>query len=230
MADKILILVGERDESKRAHVAIETSIELFCGQAGRDLPFQWIRSDAVRTGAPHDTLSGASAIWCTPGSPYASTAGAIAAIAYARTRGIPFLGTCGGFQHALMEYAQDVLHHSAVHQEMDPGAESPLITKLSCSLVGAKSRVVIKPRTPYAELVGSAEAIEEFNCNYGVAPQFDSLFDGSDLEFVAHDEVGQPRVFWHRAHPFFVGSLFQPERRAFTSKIHPLVYALFERT
>ena len=187
MAANVLILVGERDESKRAHAAIETSIKLFGAEVGYELPYQWIRSDAI---GPQNPLTAASAIWCTPGSPYASTVEALAAVKYARERGIPFLGTCGGFQHALMEYAQNVLHHTAAHQELEPGVESPLISKLSCSLVGAKSKVMIKPESRYSELMGSAEAVEEFNCNYGVAPQFQHLFEGTDLEFIAHDEVG----------------------------------------
>jgi len=227
MAAKLLILVGERDESKRAHAAMETSIKLFGAEVGYELPYQWIRTDAIGL---QDSLTAASGIWCAPGSPYASTVGALAAIKCARERGIPFLGTCGGFQHALMEYAQNVLHCPAAHQELEPGVESPLIAKLSCSLMGAKSKVMIKAESRYSELMGSAEAIEEFNCNYGVAPRFQDLFEGADLEFVAHDEVGQPRVFWHRAHPFFAGSLFQPERRAFSGAIHPLVYSLLERT
>jgi CTP synthase (UTP-ammonia lyase) len=129
-----------------------------------------------------------------------------------------------------MEYAEDVLHRSAVHQELNPDAEAPLIAKLSCSLAGVSAKVIVQAGSAYAHLLGSLNSVEEFNCNYGVAPQFESLFSGTDLEFVAVDEVGQPRVFWHRAHPFFVGTLFQPERRSFSGMIHPLVYALLERT
>jgi CTP synthase (UTP-ammonia lyase) len=35
--------------------------------------------------------------------------GALLAIRHARESAIPFLGTCGGFQHAVLEYARNVL-------------------------------------------------------------------------------------------------------------------------
>jgi CTP synthase (UTP-ammonia lyase) len=230
MAAKVLFLIGERDVSKKAHLAIEASVDLLRRTTGRDLPFKWVRSDSFDAPSGEDSLAEAGAIWCTPGSPYASTAGAISAVKYARTRGVPFLGTCGGFQHALMEYAENVLHHSAVHQELDPEADSPLIAKLSCSLVGVRSKVIAEVGSKYAQLLGSEVSEEEFNCNYGVAPKFKGLFERTELELVAFDEAGQPRVFWHRDHPFFVGTLFQPERRSFSGMIHPLVHALLEWT
>ena len=62
-------------------------------------------------------------IWCVPGSPYANTDGALDAIRVARERRVPFLGTCGGFQHALLEYAGAVWGvPSPAHAELDPSA------------------------------------------------------------------------------------------------------------
>jgi len=113
---------------------------------------------------------------------------------------------------------------------MDLEAQSPLIAKLNCSLVEAKAKVLAKTGSTYAKLVGGVVSEEDFHCRYGVAPQFKGLFDQSEIEFVAFDEEGQPRVFWHRSHPFFVGSLFQPERKAFSGELHPLVHAFIDRT
>jgi len=52
-------------------------------------------------------------IWCVPGSPYANESAVIGAIRWARESGIPFLGTCGGFQHAVLEFARNVMGLSA---------------------------------------------------------------------------------------------------------------------
>ena len=49
------------------------------------------------------------AILAAPGSPYQSMDGMLAGIGFARRSGTPFLGTCGGFQYALIEYARAVL-------------------------------------------------------------------------------------------------------------------------
>jgi len=60
---------------------------------------------------------------------------------------------------------------------------------------------------------------------YGLSPTFEPYFLGSGLEFVARDEaVTGPGLSLARS-SFFVGTLFQPERRALPVGSHPLVYA-----
>jgi CTP synthase (UTP-ammonia lyase) len=64
--------------------------------AGEDVDAEWLRTDGERVG----DLSGFDAVWLMPGSPYADDRAAYAAITYARTHRVPFLGTCGGLQYA----------------------------------------------------------------------------------------------------------------------------------
>jgi CTP synthase (UTP-ammonia lyase) len=220
-----IAVIGERDLSKRAHAGIEASLALFRQNSEPDLTFRWMPTNILTTEATGEILKTATGIWCAPGSPYADTEGALRAIRHAREQRIAFLGTCGGFQHALMEFSQNVLGYSAAHQELDAAAVDPLIVQLSCSLVGAKAKIVTTPGSRFAGILDGAETVEEFNCNYGLAPTFVPLFAGSKLEFVAHDEAGQVRAFHLTTHPFFVGTLYQPERRALTGNLHPLVRA-----
>ena len=64
--------------------------------------------------------------------------GALRAIRFARETPRPFLGTCGGFQHALIEYARSVLGWAdADHAESAPGAGRAVVSPLSCALVEA---------------------------------------------------------------------------------------------
>lgn len=217
-----LVLAGERDLTKTAHRGIEASLALY-RQAHPHFDYAWVSTAELTAESPPSVLREATGLWCTPGSPYASTAGALAAIRHARTEQKPFLGTCGGFQHALMEYARNVLRRPAEHQELNPDAERPLIAKLSCSLVGAKGRVRVTAPALFADLLGTEESIEEFHCNYGMEETLAGLFAGTALTFVAHDEVGQIRAFRLTGHPFFVGTLFQPERRALAGTLHPIV-------
>ena len=51
----------------------------------------WVPSDEVDHRA--ERLAGYRGVVAAPGSPYASTAGVLAAIRYARERGVPFTGT-----------------------------------------------------------------------------------------------------------------------------------------
>lgn len=228
MAHREIILIGERDLSKPAHAGIEASLKLYRDRINPLLNFRWINTAQIAVENASRLLGSANGVWCTPGSPYESTDGALQAIRFARENGIAFLGTCGGFQHALMEFSQNTLGRSAAHEEMHPVAKDPLIVKLSCSLIGAKAKVIAVPGTAFAKLLGGDESVEEFNCNYGLASSLQPIFAGSDLKFVAYDEAHQVRAFQLTNHPFFIGTLFQPERRALRGTIHPLVNGFFQ--
>jgi CTP synthase (UTP-ammonia lyase) len=218
-------LVGERDLAKRAHAGIEASLELYRRDVDPHLDYDWVPTGSIAPESLPAVLHEATAIWCVPGSPYESTSGALQAIRQARTAGKAFLGTCGGFQHALMEYARNVLGREAEHEEMTPTANDPLIVKLSCSLAGVTGKVIATGPGDFASLLGAEESVEEFNCNYGFNEELADIFQGSELTFVAHDESGQVRAFRLNGHPFFVGTLFQPERRALVGSLHPVVRA-----
>src|SRR4030088_892607 len=65
------------------------------------------------------------------------------------------LGTCGGSQHALIEYARNVLGLvEADHPESNPTSELPLIAPLSCPLVEVQGRIKLIPGTRMAQLYG----------------------------------------------------------------------------
>ena len=220
-----IAIVGERNLTHRAHQGIEASLELFRRDVDPQLAFAWINTAALTAGSVDTVLRDATGIWCAPGSPYESTEGALRAIRHARANRKAFLGTCGGFQHALMEFARSVLGREAEHAEMNPAACEPLIAKLSCSLIGATGRIIATDAGRFASLLGAGESVEEFHCNYGFNGGLSGIFRDSDLKFVAHDETGQVRAFRVDHHPFFVGTLFQPERRALHGSLHPLVRA-----
>jgi len=212
-------------------VGIESARGLFARATGRNVPMRWVPTDVIDRDGPDRALIEATAVWCVPGSPYASTAGALRAIRWAGESGRPFLGTCGGFQHALMEYFQNVLGRPVAHEELAPDAADALIVKLSCSLAGGAVAPVIAPESGwYARVVGTTRRDEEFNCNYGMASGFAALLDSTALRIEARDGEGQVRVVRLEGHPFFVASLFQPERLSLRGELHPLVQAFLEHS
>jgi CTP synthase (UTP-ammonia lyase) len=219
-------LVGDFDETKVAHRAIQACFRL---AQDSDLAVEplWLGTDRLKPG-DEAVFRGVAGIWCVPGSPYVNVLGALWAIEYARTRGLPFLGTCGGLQHALLEYARNVLGlKEMAHAEDEPGAAFPLLHRMQCSLVEKSQTVLVAPGTRFRELYGSDSGQEGFHCSYGLNPRFEHLFRNGPLEFVARSEDGEVRAVELRGHPFFIGTLFQPERRALEGSLHPLVRAFF---
>src|SRR5207302_808902 len=117
------------------HQAIPAALRLAADRAGRIVEPVCVGTATLGADVPGQ-LAAFDGIWCVPASPYANTAGALEAIRFARESGRPYLGTCGGFQHALLEFARNVLGLAdADHAETRPDAALPLVAPLSCPLV-----------------------------------------------------------------------------------------------
>jgi CTP synthase (UTP-ammonia lyase) len=221
-------LVGDFDPAVTAHRAIPEALRLSAQRLGVAIHPEWVHTTAV--GAAGETLRAHAAIWCVPASPYASTDGALAAIRYARESSRPFLGTCGGFQHAVLEYARNVLGYSAAdHAETAPEAAMPVIARLTCSLVEKSESVRLADGSRLRAIYGAAEATEGYHCNYGLNPAYERLLSDPDgLRVAARDWAGEVRAVELARHPFFIATLFQPERSGLRGVDHPLINAFVE--
>jgi CTP synthase (UTP-ammonia lyase) len=218
-----IALVGDRSANVTAHARIPVIIDALLRRDGIALDAYWISTSDVAAGG----VGGFDAIWLVPGSPYASAAGAISAVRAARESQIPFLGTCGGFQHALLEFARDVCGLATVeNQEVTPRAEDLLIVALECSLVGHEDAVTVVPGTLAAKILGPGRRTERYHCAYGLNPEYLDVLTAHGLRFSGCDDGGQVRIAELPGHPFFVGTLFQPELSGDGSRPHPMIAAL----
>ncbi len=216
-------LVGDYQATVPAHQAIPLALRLSAQAAGLTADFEWIPTEEISSAARVSRYDG---LWCTPASPYLSMPGALTAIRHARENAIPFLGTCGGFQHTIVEYARHALGwQDAEHAEIAADAPRAVIAPLSCALVEATGRVSILPGSRLATAYGTTEAIEGYHCRYGLNPRFQEELVAGPLRAVAHDEQDEVRAVELDGHPFFVATLFQPERAALKGTIPPLVAA-----
>lgn len=217
-----IALVGDRSANVRAHARIPGIIDALLKRDSIALDPYWIATpDAAEC-----ELSGFDAIWVAPGSPYESAAGAIAAVRTAREKGIPFLGTCGGFQHALLEYARNVCGLEGVENaEVTPDASEYLIVPLDCSLMGHEEAVMVVPGTLAAKISGPGRRTERYHCAYGLNGEYLEALTGSGLRFSGFDDSGQVRILELPGHPFFMGTLFQPELQGDGTQPHPIIRA-----
>ena len=217
-------LVGDFDPTVVAHQAIPKALNLAGTQHGVEVEPVWAHTSAItRVDAQFESFDG---IWCVPASPYANTLGALAAIRYAREGGRPFLGTCGGFQHALLEYARNVCGMpEAEHAETDPDAPLRLIAPLACSLVERSDEILLAEGGQFRRAYGRERITEGYHCSYGLNREYESRIFRDGLQATAHDRNGEVRGVELAGHPFFVAALFQPERRALTGEVPPLVAA-----
>lgn len=219
-----IALVGDFDASITAHRAIQAALPLAGRALGLSVEARCLATDQVTAASLDQPFD---AIWCMPGSPYRSLEGALTAIRHAREQRIPFLGTCAGFQHALLEYARNVLGWAdAEHGENFPDAARAIISPLSCSLVEKRGGLHLTPGSLIAQAYEQLDIEEGYHCNYGLNPAFaDALFEGP-LRPCAHDAAGDVRAVQLEGHPFFIATLFQPERAALEGRVPPLLTAL----
>lgn len=213
-----LALVGNHREHVPAHPRLDALAPHLPARV------EWVATETVTDAS---ALAGFDGVWVVPGSPYASKDGALTAIRWARETGVPYLGTCGGFQHALIEYARTELGVAdADDVQYDPDAPTPLIVPLVCSLHGIEAPLHVAEGSRLCEVYDGATASTElYHCQYGLNPDFASLFDGSDLVISAWDEQKEPRAVELPDHPFFVATLYQPELVSTPDSVHPLVSA-----
>ncbi|MBC3991447.1 hypothetical protein H8N00_21725 [Streptomyces sp. AC563] len=220
-------LVADRSDAVRSHARVPGLLEALRVRDGWDLDAYWIATqDADET-----VVDGFDAVWVLPGSPYRSEAGVLAAIRGAREKGIPFLGTCGGFQHALLEFARDVCGlDRAAHAENTPQApaEDAVIVPLACSLVGHEGVVRLSPGSRASDLIGADRARARYHCDYAPNPDYLDTLRAHGLAFTGTDEAGEVRVAELPAHPFFLATLFQPELDGDGTRAHPLIAGLAE--
>ncbi len=201
-----------------------------------------IDSDIIETDGI-DCLKGLDAILVPGGFGSRGIEGKIAAVNYARTNNVPYLGICLGMQVAVIEYARNVLGLTKAHSsEFNPKTPHPVIALISEWLnhdgsiekrdesvdLGGTMRLgaqicKLVPGTTTRRAYGAEEINErhrhryEFNNNYLEKLQDAGLVISGlsvDNELVEMVELSD--------HPWFIGCQFHPEFTSHPREGHPL--------
>jgi CTP synthase (UTP-ammonia lyase) len=149
----------------------------------------------------------------------------IEAVRTARELEIPFLGTCGGFQHAVLHLARDLAGIEHAHHAEYGATDTDVVVELECSLVGHEGPIRYTPGTLIARIAGVERSQERYHCAYGIAPDYVATLEAAGVVFGAHDEDGAPRALELPGHPFFLGTLFQPELAGDGGRAHAVIRA-----
>jgi CTP synthase (UTP-ammonia lyase) len=126
----------------------------------------------------------------------------------------------------LVEHARSLVGiKDASHAEYgDEG--TPVITLLACSLQDQTITIDFTPRSLLARLYGKESATERTTCSYGLAPSLQHIADEHGMSVAAVDETGEVRAIERLDHPFFVGTLYQPQLRSAPGAPHPVFVGL----
>lgn len=215
--------IGEFDESVIAHRAINKTFELLSrDNESIHAEHTWHSTKEITK----ELLRNYDAFWMVPASPYKDFQKALLTIQYARKNNKPLLGTCGGFQHIVLEYCLNVKNiNNAAIEELEDGLNKlHVVNKLSCGLVEANEQLKPLSGTKIFEAYEGKSIIGHYHCNFALNEQLkEKIFDNNLIPSVKNSD-GHVRGLELKDHKFFVGTLFQIEREVFVSNhISPLV-------
>jgi CTP synthase len=194
---------------------------------------EYIDSEQIEEKGPEALLGHLDAVLVPGGFGDRGTEGKIAAIGYAREKGVPFFGICLGMQLAVVEYARSVAGLARANSsEFDKDTPYPVIDLMpeqrGVTKKGATMRLgaypcVLTPGSVAAQAYGATEISERHRHRYEFSNEFrDQLSEAGlvlsgtspDKRLVEMVELPQ--------HPFFVGCQFHPEFKSRPASPHPL--------
>jgi len=221
-------IIGDYDAEARTHQVTNGAIAHAAAALGVQARVEWVETTRLAQAAA-GVLGNFDALWCAPGSPYRDMQGALEGIRFAREARRPFLGTCAGFQHVVIEFARNVLGFvDAQHAEYDPTASQLFVHQLACSLLGKRMTIVLNPGSRAIGIYGRSEVMEQYYCQFGLNPAYQSLIEGGGLRIAGFDTDGEARILELDDHPFFVATLFLPQLDSTAERPHPLIMAYLQ--
>lgn len=113
----------------------------------------------------------------------------------------------------------------AEHEEASPNAPNLLINKLSCSLENKNQTIKIQPDSLFFQTYGQHEVSERFVCNYGLNSKFKDIIENKSLKISGIDQDGEVRAIEVTDHPFYIGTLYQPQLSSNPDRPHLLIVA-----
>ena len=200
----------------------QESIAESLSHTGLACDVEWIPTLACAAGAD---FTGYDGMWCAPGSPFLSLEGALRAIRVAREAGMPFIGTCAGFQHGVIEFARTVLGMDTAGHAEYGSTDDLIIDELYCSLVGQTLRLhLVDPQV--IEWYGGSAADERYYCRFGLDESYRPALEAAGLRVGGVDAAdGSTRILRIPELPFYVLTLFVPQTRSEPGAPHPLIHA-----
>lgn len=234
-------ILGDFNSESRSHHATPDSLQHAARKLGMQVDSEWISTPTLLDRGAEKMLKSFDGLWGSPGSPFKSFDGMLKGIEFARRCDWPFLGTCAGFQYALIEFARNVLGIAdADSAENNSGSKNIVIYPVACAvpdrkgdapkLSGMVPEIRLRPGSYLQSFYGKDKEVvtEEFFCNFEVNPEFEWAAMEAGFPVVARGSNGEIRAIESPAHRFFVATLFQPQLSSSEKTPHPVVVAFVQ--
>ena len=226
-------VVGKYVDLRDAYLSVMEALRHGGFHHGANVEIDWVTSDDLGGQATEDALGSADGILIPGGFGVRGVEGKVAAVRFARERGIPFLGICLGLQVAVVEFARNVCGlEGANSAEFDPATPHPVIDLLpeqkNVTDMGASMRLGaqachVEPGTLAAKAYGEEVVYERHRHRFEVNPAYHETLTSCGMIVSGSSQKGRlVEIIELPDHPFFVAGQFHPELRSRPTDPHPL--------
>ena len=240
MSDAVRIgILGDLDPASRGYKAINDALQHCATKLQNQARFRMDRYALRPRPDARKLLESFDGIWAAPGSPYKSFDGMLKGIEFARRRDWPFLGTCGGFQYALIECARNVLGiKDADTAENNSGSKNIVIYPVACAvpdrkkdapkLSGLVPEIRLRPGLVLAIVLYPGHGHRRVLLQFRGQSRLRMGGHGGRIPGRGSRRQGEIRAIESPTHRFYIATLFQPQLSSKPGKPHPLVLAFVQ--
>jgi len=203
---------------------------------------EWVDSEIFEKPDSVQRLDGVHGILVPGGFGERGTAGKIAAVRFARERGVPFLGICFGMQMAVIEAARNLAGLAGASSTEFGPCEIPVVGLLTewargndierrraGGDLGGTMRLgafpaVLEKNSLVSDMYEGAEIISERHRHrYEVNIHYREALEATGLHFSGLSPDGVlPEIVEYPNHPWFIGVQYHPELKSKPFAPHPL--------
>lgn len=226
-------IVGKYAELPDAYLSVAEALRHAGFHYDAGVKIKWVNSEQIEKEGAENLLNDVDGVLVPGGFGNRGIEGKVAAISYARTKQIPFLGICLGMQCAVIEFARNVCGMTKANStEFDPETLYPVIDLLpeqkDVADKGGTMRLGLSPAKLQEESLAFQAYTDEIiyerhRHRYEVNNQFRQQLEEAGLKFSGTSPDGRlVEITELPGHPWFVASQFHPEFKSRPDRPHPL--------
>ena len=228
-----IAIVGKYIQLSDAYLSVVEALGHAAIAAGGEVNLRWVSAEDIELHGAAKYLSDVAGVVVPGGFGIRGVDGKVAAIEYARTNNLPFLGLCLGMQCCAIEWARNVAKlQDANSSEFDPDSPNPIINILPEQQdvidLGGTMRLGtypcrLKPETLAYSLYENEVIYERHRHRYEFNNAYRNLLLETGYEISGTSPDGRlVEIIEMPNHPFFIATQFHPEFRSRPNTPHPL--------
>jgi CTP synthase len=232
-------IVGKYIQLSDAYLSVVEALGHGAIAADCEVNLRWVSAEDIEAQGAAKYLHDVGGVIVPGGFGIRGVDGKVAAIAYARSNNLPFLGLCLGMQCCAIEWARNVAKlDDANSAEFDAETANPVINILpeqeDVIDRGGTMRLGtypcrLKPDTLAYSLYQNEVIYERHRHRYEFNNAYRSLLLETDYEISGTSPDGRlVEIIEMPKHPFFIATQFHPEFRSRPNNPHPLFLGLVQ--